>query len=336
MSIPNPAKNPFPLSQAGQLAVAPPEQRWLVDALWGHLAVGLIAGDPKTAKTWWGLHLALSVASGVPLFGRFAVHHSGPALVYIAEDQLPVVRARLDDLCEHHQLDIDRLDLYVITAPVMRLDLPRDQQRLIDTLEQVRPALLLLDPLVRIHALEENHASDIARLLGFFRELQRSFQTSVAIVHHTNKKKSSRAGRSLRGSSDIWAWTDSAAYLARKDDDSNQIAVTLEHRAAPPPDPLSLALVSRTAGSATHLQLLSDPRPAQPSLPLQERLLAFLRQTDAPLRRTALRQHLRVNNQRLGHALDQLERAGQIVRTSGGWCARSENRSGDPQPSLLA
>jgi len=35
----------------------------------------------------------------------------------------------------------------------------------------LRPRLLLLDPLVRLHSLDENHAGEVAGLLAYFRSL---------------------------------------------------------------------------------------------------------------------------------------------------------------------
>ena len=55
-------------------------------------SVGVIGGAPKCAKTWLGLDMALSVATGTPCLGKYAVPEPGPVLVYLAEDALPVVR----------------------------------------------------------------------------------------------------------------------------------------------------------------------------------------------------------------------------------------------------
>jgi hypothetical protein len=62
--------------------------RWLVEPLWGESSVGVIGGAPKCAKTWLGLDLALSVATGTACLGRYAVPRPGPVLVYLAEDAL--------------------------------------------------------------------------------------------------------------------------------------------------------------------------------------------------------------------------------------------------------
>ena len=77
--------------------------------------------------------------------------------------------------------------------------------RLFQTAKRIRPRLLLLDPLVRLHGIDENHATEVAQLLTYFRSLQRRLDVSVVLVHHTRKNAAggTTAGVGVRGSSDI-------------------------------------------------------------------------------------------------------------------------------------
>jgi len=311
------ALNPetLPVQRASELEIRPQNESWLIQQLWGRAAVGIVGGPPKTCKSWLGLDMAVSIASATPCLGRFAVQARGPALVYLAEDALSMVRVRLEALCGHRRLDIRGLDLHVITAPSLRLDQARDRQRLKATLEKLKPRMLLLDPLVRLHHLDENSAADISRLLGFLREMQRAFDTAIVLVHHASKKHRAQPGQALRGSSDLHAFGDSNAYLARKQD---QLVLTLEHRAAKAPDPITLELVSTAEGDHTHLEVRSEVSP-DPSATLCERALLVLQNASKPLSRKLLRDTLKVNNQRLGKALEALEKRGGVVHTARGW-----------------
>jgi hypothetical protein len=311
---------PLPVCRAADLALQAEQERWLIRSLWSYAAVGIIGGAPKVGKSWLGLDMALSVASATPCLGHFEVAAPGPSLVFLAEDALPAVRARIGALCAHRGLAIEQPALFVITAPTLRLDLEKDQRRLHATLADLRPRLLLLDPLVRLHRLDENSAADISRLLGFLRELQRAYDLAVVLVHHASKRQRAQPGQALRGSSDLHAFGDSNAYLARHQD---HLVLSLEHRAAPAPPPVGLELVSLGDGSATHLALRGDHREADASL--QERVVALLRHSTVPLTRTALRARLKVNNQRLGEALTQLDKRGTIVRTPEGWLAPEQS-----------
>jgi hypothetical protein len=311
----DPTKNILPVSRANELDIRPPEQAWLIESIWASSAVGIIGGPPKCCKSWLGLDMALSVASGSPCLGQFAVKRPGPALIFLAEDALPAVRTRIEALCTHRQIHISSLDLYVITAPSLRLDLKQDQQRLKATLAAFKPRLLLLDPLVRLHRLDENSATDISNLLGFIREMQRCYDTAVVLVHHLSKRHYAQPGQALRGSSDLHAFGDCNAYLLRRKD---HIILTLEHRAAKPPDPIALELLSQPDGSAAHLEIAS-PDNITTDLSLNERILDLLLNADKPMTRTTIRKHLKCNNQRLGKILLQLDKQGLIMRTSAGW-----------------
>lgn len=292
-----------------------PEKAWLIESMWADGAVGIIGGPPKCCKSWLGLDMALSVASGSPCLGQFTVKRPGPALIFMAEDALPAVRTRIEALCTHRQIPMENLDLFVITAPSLRLDLKQDQQRLKATLAAFKPRLLLLDPLVRLHRLDENSAADISNLLGFIREMQRSYDTAIVLVHHLSKRHYAQPGQALRGSSDLHAFGDSNAYLVRRKD---HIILTLEHRAAKPPDPIALELLSQPDGAAAHLQIAS-PDNITTDLSLNERILDLLRQKNKPMTRTNIRKHLKCNNQRLGKILQELDRQDLIMRTSAGW-----------------
>jgi hypothetical protein len=279
--------------------------------------VGIIGGAPKCCKSWLGLDMATSVASATPCFGHFPVEDPGTALVYLAEDALPMVRSRIEALCDHRGLSLDALDLQVITTPTLRLDRQRDQQRLAATLEHIRPRLLLFDPLVRLHRLDENSAVEISALLGYLRELQRTFSTAVVLVHHASKKHRAQPGQALRGSGDLHAFGDDNAYLARSDD---HLVLTIEHRQAKAPDPIALRLASRPDGSATHLEALAPLHSTQTKTQsLADTVVQVLAEVTKPLGRTALRATLKVNNQRLGDALDQLQREKRLERTPEGW-----------------
>src|SRR5271163_62972 len=141
-----PVEQPLPVVRVGEIEHQENAQRWLVEGLWGASSVGVIGGAPKCAKTWLGLDMALSVATGTACLGKYAVPEPGPVLVYLAEDALLVVRERVAGMARHRGLDLARVAIHVITAPVLRLDRDRDRARLWETSKRIRPRLLLLDP----------------------------------------------------------------------------------------------------------------------------------------------------------------------------------------------
>jgi AAA domain-containing protein len=309
----------LPVVRLADIAHEDQPQRWLVDQLWGDAAVGVIGGAPKCSKTWLGLDIALSVATGTPCLGAFAAPHPGPVLVYLAEDALPIVRERVAGMARQRRLDLDAVDIHVITAPSLLLDREPHRGRLFETARRLHPRLLLLDPLVRLHAIDENHAGEVAALLAYFRTLQRQLDLAVILVHHTRKNAATgvAAGQALRGSSDLHAFGDSNLYLRRV---REHLVLSSEHRAAPAPPPVSLHLIDNDP-HRTHLAVVAEARaegPDQQRRSLHDQVLELL----APgvvLTRTKLRDTLGVKNQRLGEVLESLEQSGRLQRTASGW-----------------
>jgi hypothetical protein len=263
--------------------------------------------------------MALAVASGAPCLGSFEVGDAGGVLLYMAEDAAPVVKARLSGICQHRGLDLTTLPVHLITAPALRLDRERDQARLRDSVAKYAPRLLILDPFVRLHRIDENDAGQVSALLGYLRELSRAFDLAVLVVHHARKNGTSgQPGNSLRGSGDFFAWADSLLYVRRH---KGQLLLTIEHRGAPAPDPLGLTL---RADDDVHLELIdaaeTSPEPNDDALrdgALDQVVLAAL--APAPLARADLRAKLRVRNERLGATLTRLTQAGKLRRAGDQW-----------------
>jgi len=313
----------LPTRPAHLLERRPAADHWLIEGLWADQAVGIVGGEPKCCKSFLALDIALSVASGAPCLRRFPTAHRGRVLFYAAEDALHVVRQRLHGIALAAGVEFTALDLHVITAPSLRLDLSADQDRLRATVEALRPILLVLDPFVRLHRIDENAAAEVAPVLAFLRDLQRRFRTDVLLVHHARKGAAHlRAGQALRGSSELHAWGDSNLYLRRQ---ASTLRLTIEHRAAPGRDGLLLDL--RATGEALALHLVDpddrvDYRDRRalltPPAPL-EHIEQVLATRSTPITRRELRRACRVRDTSLGAALGQLLTTGRVVKSAAGY-----------------
>ena len=307
----------LPHCRAGALPEVNEEERWLIDGLWAHQGVGIVGGAPKCCKSWLGLDMAVSVASGTACLGRYHVSGQGGVLCYLAEDDTAVVKSRLRSISGARALNLNNLPIEIITAPALRLDQPKDQQRLAHTVRVLAPRLLLLDPFVRLHRIDENDAGQVSGVLAYLRALQREHHLAVVVVHHARKNGNvAAAGQALRGSSDFHAWGDSNLYLRRNRD---ALQLTVEHRAAPAPVPITLRL---TSGVATYLEVTdaSDSNNDGASTDrLAPQVLAALRDATGPLSRATMRATLRIRNERLGETLTRLADSGAITRVGDAW-----------------
>ncbi len=317
----------LPTTPAHRLDDRPHERRWLIEELWGDEAVGIIGGEPKCCKSFLALDMAVAVGGGVPCLRRFAPTQTGRVLLYAAEDALHVVRQRLVGIAAAAGRELADLDIHVITAPSVRLDVERDRDALVETIVELRPKLLVLDPFVRLHRIDENISGEVAPLLAYLRELQRRFHLAVVLVHHARKGGGKmRAGQALRGSSEFHAWGDSNLYLRRHGD---QLTLTVEHRAAAAITAVALQLA--IAGDAVALTsdrpdlgaaapgppaAVADP-PSPPSV--ADAVAAQLATAAKPLTAATLRKLCKIRNAKLTATLADLVAAGRIAKRPTGY-----------------
>jgi len=226
-----------------QISENPEGIAWMIEGLWIDNGVGIIGGEPKSFKTFAALSLAVAVSSGKACFGHYAVRRSGPVLLYAAEDSLPMVRERIQGIAEKTETDFSKLDINVITTQKLRIDSEIDRKKMEMTIAEIQPVLLVLDPFVRLHGVDENSSGDVAKILSWLRDLQRENNLNVAMVHHARKRAGNeRPGQSLRGSSELHAWGDSNLYLRRVAKIEDSVELTIEHRAAPSANGIHLRL----------------------------------------------------------------------------------------------
>jgi hypothetical protein len=306
----------LPVEPAYRLAERSEEHRWLVTGLWSEQAVGIVGGEPKCCKSFLALDLAVAVAAGVPCLRRFAVPRAGRVLLFAAEDALHIVRRRLEGISAAAGVALANLDIQVITAPTVRLDLDADRRNLAETVARLQPRLLILDPFVRLHRIDENASGEVAPLLAYLRELQRRHDVAVLVVHHAKKGGGGvRAGQALRGSSEFHAWGDSNLYLRRDGDD---LSLSVEHRAAPSMPPITIELAQRGTALALEVVDRRDPATPPPSS-LDERITATLAGADAALPFAELRACCRVRATTLYERLAVLADTGRVVKTDDGY-----------------
>ncbi len=307
------------------------DERWLVEGLLSFGSLTIVASTPKAGKTWVGLSIATAVASGTSALGQFHTPVAGPVLLYPAEDDPRAIRERIESLCLAQQLEIESLPLHVITAHTLRLDEEENRKKLEALIAQLRPKLLVLDPLVRLGgAGMENHVG-VADFFAYLRSLQRRYDLAVLVTHHLAKNRSNSAqpGAAMRGSGDIHAAYDHGVLLERRHDGS--VRLSIEHRSAPSPDPIVFRLRSSANGAMTfdvyeneeveeilpapkrqvkRGKVVSISRPDK--RPLSERVLTLLTDSSTPLSQASIRRVLRVKNQVLTDTLRELQARGAV------------------------
>jgi len=299
--------------KASDLGDVQKEPDWLIEGLWLDGGVGIIGGEPKSFKTFAALSLAIATASGKPCFGQYIVKRSGPVLLYAAEDSLAMIRKRVSGIVSSLNLDIVDLDLHVIAEPRLLIDTQADKDRLQEAVARIQPALLVLDPFVRLHSIDENSSGEVSKVLSWLRNLQRQYSMNVAMVHHARKRAGKeRPGQSLRGSSELHAWGDSNLYLRRMNGEDNLVQLTIEHRAAPSDDNIRIRLQETENGPFLAYegggQKVEEPT-------FEDRILAVLQKSEKPIKGSELREKSGIRSATFWKIMKSMQEHGLIQKS---------------------
>ena len=217
-----------------------PAPQWLVRDVLTQGAVGFIAGQPKSYKSWAALDLALSVASGQPFLGHFAVEDPGPVLYIQEEDSGPMVKRRLNKVWPSKigdTLHTDEDGSIIWVPPAENTGLPPIagyigntftisdptwQVWLDETLEAGfegnKYRLILMDPLMMMAGeVEENRAQQMTQhIFKPLKQLARKHEVAIQVVHHMKKgdpRQPQRGGQLLLGSVANHAWAEDSMYF---------------------------------------------------------------------------------------------------------------------------
>ncbi len=205
----------FPM--ADFMEIEAPKHEFLLRPWLTTRCTGMIHAERGAGKTWFGLSVAYSVASGRPLLG-WAVEH--PACVLYIDGELPVrrVQERLGMLGPPTPnlfiLSREQLAQSNITVPDLASPEGRD---FFDTaIERYKPELIFLDPLsALVRSGAENEAEAWAPVQDW--ALKHRFRgRAIIFLHHEG-----RSGKP-RGTSKREDLLDIAIGLKRKDDLSQE------------------------------------------------------------------------------------------------------------------
>lgn len=198
-----------------------PKTGWLVEPLLEAGSIGFIGGEPKLAKSWLALHLALCLAAKKPFLGHFRVLHKKRVLYLEEEDSPILVQRRLKWLLcglALKRLSDGRLHLAIRSG--FKVDEPVWRKKLEEEISSFKPDLVVVDALNRVHSRDENSQVEMSRVMQGFEETRRRFGCAFLIVHHFHKSSVLSAGRSggqrLRGSSVLASWSENSLFITGK------------------------------------------------------------------------------------------------------------------------
>ena len=150
------------------------------------------------------LNILFGLAIGRYVLG-FRISKPRRVLYLNGENSSRTMQSRLkllrDYFCiDDEQADLLRKNLLIVNGgfSIQQPDVLKDIR---GNLKEIRPGVLVIDPLKNFYSGEENSADDMRKFMVAVRELIREFNLTVIIIHHTGKKQNDNNFYSGRGSS---------------------------------------------------------------------------------------------------------------------------------------
>jgi hypothetical protein len=239
-----------------------PRVSWLVKGYWIEGGLGFIGGVPKSYKSWFGLNLALAIASGCDFLGEAVTGGKRNVLYIQEEDSEGTVKDRLgnmiDDLCpdRHWQgkMEYDGESLWWSPGKEISLQLRistgfiasdpdwLEKLELFVTTHQID--FVLIDTMMTVAGDTPIDKANEMRsdILNPLKEMAREHNVAICFVHHNTKGKEESGGRlgkpvllevtrastRMMGSGQLHAWADCGIYV--RDKKGMEVIIEVENK----------------------------------------------------------------------------------------------------------
>ena len=220
-----------------------PNPKYLIKDILTEGACGFIAGEPKSYKSWLGLDMAFSVATGADFLGHFRVVSPGPVLYIQEEDPLPTLKSRSAKIWATK--GVDKIQLIESGEDAGLWWLPPEEEAKFDPdvmayvqksftisdeawiiwldetvaagMNGVPYKLLIIDTLMMTAGdVEENRSQEMTtKVFKPLKVISRKYNLAIQVIHHMAKSEKSRPGQRMLGAVANHAWAEDSIYLGQ-------------------------------------------------------------------------------------------------------------------------
>lgn len=202
-----------------------PQQRWIAENLLVYQGLHYIAAASGHGKSWLGIDLAIACAGGRPWCNFIPTEAVN--VLYINEEIL------LEKFWQrfYKMHDTDLPNLHIIQKKMTKIDKDAHVKRLVNYIKEHSIQLVIIDTFVRIHSMDENDNSAVAKLYDRFQELIDA-GAAVVILHHNKKVTPGTVMNqdAMRGASDLAAQADLVLTVLHDIDEKTYDVRTVKHR----------------------------------------------------------------------------------------------------------
>ena len=172
---------------------------WAVDDWLPDKSITFLVSPPESYKTWLLLDLAVSVSTGLPFLGKYKVNQRGPCVIIQQEDSHIGLTERLALIANARmgvqlKLGVDDyeipvapdLPIYIHPSRLLRFDNQKVLAELEKCIQQIRPKIVVIDPLYSATSVE-NYMAQSAEQMMILKTWRDKYGCSFIVAHHSKK-----------------------------------------------------------------------------------------------------------------------------------------------------
>ncbi len=298
--------NPFTLRDLYAEDFPPIE--WVAKDLIPLGCLGAITGESNAYKSFMTLALAQSVATGTQYLGHFTTK-IGKVLIIDEENNRRIIEQRFRNMgIEAHD------NIVFLSRTGLQIDREAHRTKLLRYVDELKPQLIIMDSMVRLHGRDENSATEMRQVMKALGSLVAPDRSVVFIHHHKKEQGFARksGSGSLRGSTDIFNALDFHLAIERK---TEQLVVRmLKLRVQPELAPFKVALELSDNNGISFSYLGVDTSREETVQENMEKILDMLSGIDEEVSRADIKNTLSLGEHAMNTALKKLLKDEIITR----------------------
>jgi hypothetical protein len=181
----------------------------------------LVAGDPKTYKSTFGMVAASMIVHHLEMRAATAGHRpkprksGGSVFILPYEQSAGRLRHMYEERILKKKVKSGLLDLSFFKDPWdWRLDEPSADENVAQFILDVKPTVMMVDPWAHGHSQDENDPRSVHHLVPI-RKAALKVGTAFVLVHHNSKRSDVSGASKARGTSALWAMADAGHFLSK-------------------------------------------------------------------------------------------------------------------------
>ncbi len=187
---------------------AMPARNWLVERMLMRGSVSLLLATGSAGKSSVSLALAMHLAVGLPFAGYPAPKAPTKCIVYNGEDDIHEQSRRMLGIAMQYGIsyELAKANIMLLSPQQIKFDLVAREfskpirndvlvNQIIDRCSAEDVGLLILDPLVKIHKVEESDNVQMDFVMETLTEIAQKSNIAVLALHHTSKGSGNQDGR---------------------------------------------------------------------------------------------------------------------------------------------